>query len=238
MNPQKRRARRPDVARIPNPCQRKALRLLNEAWLAAREEGQDVWQFAVEIHHLLNLGLSYTDLRCLLRWDYLEHARERTTARSRQRIFQPHKTLALSKRTCFVLTAKGREIISKCLGETAEGLDATTAGPTASLPYVPEVPRWDREARRLWWKNHLVKEFHRPADNQELVLAALQEQGWPPQIDDPLPKTRDIDPKVRLHDTIKALNRHQRYPILHFGSAGNGRAIRWSLRKRGRTKRP
>jgi hypothetical protein len=79
----------------------------------------------------------------------------------------------------------------------------------------------------LCWQNNLIKEFRRPAINQELVLAVLEEEGWPPQIDDPLPPVDNIDPKVRLHDTIKGLNRHHMYQIIHFRGDGTGRGIRW-----------
>lgn len=233
MTQRKQPAQRAVSSRIPTSLQRRVLRLLSEAWLAAQEEGKEIWQFAVEINQLLALGLNYTDLRRLLCGGYVEHAQERTTKRNSQRVFQPLKTLLLPRRACFVLTAKGRQIVSEGSGETAKGGDASSEEPTAADPRVPKVPRWDSEARRLWWGKHLVKEFHQPAANQELVLAALEEEGWPPQIDDPLPKTPDVDPKVRLHDTIKALNRHQLYPILHFGSFANGQAIRWSVWKRG-----
>jgi hypothetical protein len=79
----------------------------------------------------------------------------------------------------------------------------------------------------------LIKAFHRPAVNQERVLAALQEEGWPPRIDDPLPPTGGIDPKARLHDTIKVLNRHHLYRIIHFAGDGKGRGIQWIIVKRG-----
>jgi hypothetical protein len=39
----------------------------------------------------------------------------------------------------------------------------------------------------------------------------------------------DIDPKVRLHDTIKALNRRHLCHILHFGGDGMGRGVQWIL---------
>jgi hypothetical protein len=91
------------------------------------------------------------------------------------------------------------------------------------------VPRWDSASRSLWWRQCLIKEFCRPAGNQELVLTALEEEGWPPQIDDPLPGTRDIDPKVRLHDTIKSLNRNHHYRIISFGGDGRGCGIRWMI---------
>ena len=38
----------------------------------------------------------------------------------------------------------------------------------------------------------------------------------PPRIDDPLPPSQNVDPKRRLHDTIKRLNRHQRSSSQHF----------------------
>jgi hypothetical protein len=57
----------------------------------------------------------------------------------------------------------------------------------------------------------LVKAYRRPAPNQELVLAAFEEEGWPPQIDDPLPGSYELDTKQRLHDTIVRLNRNQQH---------------------------
>jgi hypothetical protein len=39
----------------------------------------------------------------------------------------------------------------------------------------------------------------------------------------------ELDPKVRLHDTIKALNRHQVFEVLRFLGDGTGRGIAWRL---------
>jgi hypothetical protein len=221
-----------DSCRMLSPFHWRALRLLSEAWLAARSQRQDVWQFAVEIEQLRALGLSYTDVRCLLYWNYLEHAQERTTARSSQRIFLPLKALVLPKRTCFVLTAKGREIAWRSCAETAQGDGPSPEESAAALRCAPLAPRWDEQACQLWWGKDLIKKFRRPAINQELVLAALEEEGWPPRIDDPLPPTDNIDPKVRLHDTIKALNRHHLHRIIRFVGDGRARGIQWVVEKR------
>ena len=221
-----------DSCRSLSPLQWKALRLLRDARLAARSQRQDVWQFAVEIEQLRALGLSCTDMRCLLYWNYLEHAQERTTARSSERIFQPLNALVLPKRTCFVLTARGREIVSESRGETAAVDGALSEEPTAMLHRDPLAPHWDDQASQLWWGKELIKIFRRPAINQGLVLAALEEEGWPPRIDDPLPPTDNIDPKVRLHDTIKALNRHHLQRIIRFVGDGRARGIQWVLVKR------
>jgi hypothetical protein len=218
--------------RIPTPRQWKALRLLCEAWVAARWEGQDIWQFAVEIDQLRAVDLSNTDLRCLLYWGYVEHARECTNAGMNRRIFQPLSALVLPKRTCFVLTAKGWETVSEFGAEKGVGVVASPGEPTALPCSRPQVPRWDRGSRRLWWQDRLVKEFRRSAVNQELVLTVLEEEGWPTRIDDPLPQTPGIDPKVRLHDTIKALNRHCIDRLICFQGDGTGWGVRWIVARR------
>ncbi len=222
MNPQMLSALRVDSPGFPTPPLWKALYLLYEAWIAARGEGQDVWQFAVEIDQLRALDLSHTELRCLLRRGYLEHACERTVAGSRRRTFEPLRALILPKRTCFVLTAKGWKAVAE--GDAEKGKRVFT-----SAMKQPEAPRWNSTSRELCWGNYLIKQFRLPAVNQETVLAALEEEGWPPRIDDPLPPTPDLDPKVRLHDTIKALNRHQRRRLIRFRGDGRGCGIRWLL---------
>jgi hypothetical protein len=60
-----------------------------------------------------------------------------------------------------------------------------------------------------------------------LILESFEEQGWPESIDDPLPVERDIDPKRRLHDAIKRLNRNQRCRAISFHGNGNGQGIAW-----------
>jgi hypothetical protein len=213
--------------RILSSLQWKGLRLLSEAWLAAHSAACNVWQFAVEINQLRVLGLSHTELRCLLHWGYLEHARECTTAGAPQRVFQQLSSLALPKRTCFVLTAKGREIVSDFVDEKGSGDIPLRKGPPALPRSSSSYPHWDNSSRRLYWQNNLIKEYRRPAINQELVLAALEEEGWPSRIFDPLRPRGNIDPKIRLHDTIKALNRHHVYRIIHFRGDGTGQAVGW-----------
>ena len=67
----------------------------------------------------------------------------------------------------------------------------------------------------------LIKEFKVPAKNQELILAAFEEQNWPEGIDDPLPPSGEIEPKRRLHDAIIRLNRSHKKRLIRFG--GNGK---------------
>lgn len=68
------------------------------------------------------------------------------------------------------------------------------------------LPRWDRKLRQLLYDGCLVKQFRLPAGNQEAVLAAFEQEGWPPSIDDPLPFLTRQRSKRRLHETIRHLN--------------------------------
>jgi hypothetical protein len=64
---------------------------------------------------------------------------------------------------------------------------------------------------------------------QEAILMALEEEHWPPRIDDPLPGHPNHLPKRRLHDTIKSLNRNQKNNLIRFMGDGTGEGIRWEL---------
>jgi hypothetical protein len=66
-----------------------------------------------------------------------------------------------------------------------------------------------------------------PAANQELILLAFQEQDWVAPIDDPLPPVPDVDPKRRLHDTIRRLNEKQMNALIRFHGNGNGKGVWW-----------
>jgi hypothetical protein len=62
-----------------------------------------------------------------------------------------------------------------------------------------------------------------------MVLNAFEEEGWPARIDDPLPPHSDQDPKRRLNDTIKCLNRKQVRELLRFHGDGSGEGILWEV---------
>lgn len=89
------------------------------------------------------------------------------------------------------------------------------------------LPRWDAVGRLLWFGRRLVKRFVVPATNQDVVLAAFQDAGWPEVIDDPLPRTPGIDARVRLHNTIKHLNHCHECRLIRFGGSCDGRGVRW-----------
>ncbi len=90
-------------------------------------------------------------------------------------------------------------------------------------------PAWEVRRRELRVGEFLVKKFRVPAGNQELVLSAFEEEGWPAYIDDPLPMKCEIAPKQRLHNVVTRLNGSQLVPILRFQGDGNGEGIGWQL---------
>ncbi len=89
------------------------------------------------------------------------------------------------------------------------------------------TPHWDAEYRVLRLGQCVVKEYRVPCRNQEAVLAAFQEEGWPHRIDDPLSPQGDIEPKSRLHDTIKSLNGHHKERLIRFRGDGTGEGVCW-----------
>jgi hypothetical protein len=117
--------------------------------------------------------------------------------------------------------------------KSAPGNHHSNNSPSASVftrsSDAPEKPHWDNTARKLWLGSCLIKEFPRPSVCQVLILEAFEEQDWPESIDDPLPVDHDIDPKRRLHDAIKRLNRNQQCPMLSFHGNGNGEGIVYRL---------
>ena len=83
--------------------------------------------------------------------------------------------------------------------------------------------------RELIVGGQVVKRFRQPASNQEAVLAAFEEEGWPHRVYDPLPLKEDLDAKQRLHETIKSLNGHRRARIMRFFGDGTGEGVCWEL---------
>jgi hypothetical protein len=92
------------------------------------------------------------------------------------------------------------------------------------------LPGWVPSPRReLRFGSRLVKRLARPAKNQELILAAFQELGWPEYMENPITGPRKTAHE-RLRDVIKKLNRGQN--ILRFHADGTGDGIRWQVVRR------
>jgi len=206
--------------------------------------GSDHWEFAVEIDQLTAIGLTPNDFRWLVRRELVEHRREVTLDGDDGRAFRATGDLTYCDRSCFVLTDLGVSIATQFQQATmvARSDASNHNGPVEHLLDVPGrpnsngkctavvcIPHWDAERRELKVNGTLVKHYKWAAENQQKVLCAFEEEGWPPRIDDPLSPHEELDSKRRLADTIKCLNRKQCNSIVHFRGDGTGEGIIWEL---------
>jgi hypothetical protein len=203
-----------------------ALSWLKQGYDYANDLGLDGWSFAVEIHVLRAEGLTDNDLRWLVCKGLVEHAGEVTALGDDARSFRETGRLRFCRKTCVVLTEAGA-----ALDLAVRELDGSTApAPLVALADSSGAdarPRWDADRQELRLGGLVVKQYKVPAPNQEMILAAFEEEGWPHRIDDPIPPVYDSEPKRRLHDTINSLNRSQKQPLLRFLGDGSGQGIRW-----------
>jgi len=215
---------------------RHALLLLLDAHLASCEHSCDPWEFAIEIQSLRDVGLSDTDFRSLLKSAHLVHAREMTQIDELKRVFHPCASGTFSRRSCFVLSVSGVELAMQICGEAprmGEGLIISKLGTAPARNGIGDPsakPRWDPDRRELLFEARLIKQFKVPAYNQQAILAAFDEEGWPIRIDDPLPPKEGKCPKERLHQAIKNLNRNQKEQLIRFAGDGSGTGVCWQVR--------
>lgn len=214
------------VRAAPNPS---GLSLLLRAYEYAEDASADPWQFALSVRELEAAGLTVTDVRWLLLKRLASLAREITTPGDPKRVFRPVPFTALTQSTCIVLTADGavqlRAKYGSSEGHAADTLPDESHGQNGTAP----KPHWDSGRRELRLGDAVVKRFRVPAANQELVLQAFEEEGWPHSIDDPLPPVLDMDCQQRLRATIKSLNRSQQTSLMRFHANGGGEVICWDL---------
>jgi hypothetical protein len=103
--------------------------------------------------------------------------------------------------------------------------------PSLYIPIAPvTIPRWDATQRELRLGDTVVKCFRQCAPNQEAILAAFEEEGWPARIDSPLTNEDNVDALDRLHDTVRRLNQ-QKVPLIRFLCDGRGEGVIWKLRE-------
>jgi hypothetical protein len=201
--------------------------------LAARyaSSGQDNrLDFAVALQCLKEEGLHELDVRWLLTQAYVDHFIEITLPGDSSRSFRLGGA-AIVPASCFVLTEAGHKFAGRalleCGGQRNASGPAEMDGPAESRPRDRDSPSWDCDRQELWFCGVLVKRFRIPSPNQVAILSAFQEEGWPSRIDDPLPPKPEQDPKRRLHDTIRNLNRSHRHAILRFVGDGSGQGVLW-----------
>ena len=210
-----------------------AIELLRRAWLYAEDTNRDLWDFAVEACELEKTGLTVTDFRWLTCKEYVRHGSELTSPGSLTRTFRECNGLKYESSTCFVLTKSGFDFANSILDAPQSLCDRVSPRESSSGSAGDNGrnecsrPHWDCDSRELRFQGRLVKQFKVPSPNQEIVIMSFQEEGWPTCIDDPLPHQAGRDPKQRLHDTIRSLNRNQKNCMLRFKGNGTGQGILW-----------
>jgi hypothetical protein len=112
-------------------------------------------------------------------------------------------------------------------GASAAAIPLTDGKAAAANAAV--IPHWDPGSRILRVGKHIVKQYRVPSPNQETVLAAFQEEGWPHRVDDPLPPVVDASSRDRLRDTIRSLNSSQKHRLIRFHGDGTGEGVFWEL---------
>jgi hypothetical protein len=214
------------------------LRILITAYRYSVDAGLSPVEFAVEMDRLREVKMIECDFRWLIAKSYVEHVTEMTRSDEESRVFQRSCGMILSPASCFALTSSGVEfaerVLARHIGDSSKNgsrMDGARARAVRSNGKDQEtngqVPCWDPERQELRFRGFLVKRFRLPSPNQVAVLAAFEEECWPPKIDDPLPPHPDQDQKRRLSDTIKCLNRSQRTPLLRFKGDGSGEGVIW-----------
>ena len=201
----------------------RAVMLLREAAAYAEQFGRDQWDFAVDLRSFITAGCSMNDLRWLLCAGFALHGSEIRATGSTSRQFKLSQSMTFTPRSCFVLAQAS--MVSSTNGslahEASSNFQVFRGGSS--------TPTWDQERRELRINDVVVKSFKLPSPNQEAILTALAEENWPVRIDDPLPPQLDLDPKRRLHDTIKSLNRNQKSRLIRFSGDGTGEGVLWKL---------
>lgn len=211
-----------------------ALDVLREAWVYAEQTNSSRWEFAVELEELRAIGLTLNDLRWMARQELVQYKKEVTKEDEDRRRFAFLGNLSFPERTCFVLSPNPKVVPVRSV--TAPELEA--AGRDCVDPVwgvdssgdargLQNLPVWRSEVRALVFHGRIVKRFRWPASNQEAVLNAFQEEGWPERIEDPIPPHAGQEPKRRLADTIKCLNRKQASQLIHFRGDGTGEGVIW-----------
>jgi len=203
-----------------------ALRHLMEAYRYSHPPEQDSWQFGIEITHLLDAGLTASDLRWLVREAYAAHAVEITRPRHLRRSFRVADNLALTPRSCFLLTAAGFSAVGEWLQASTDGsVPERKPPPALAEGQASEAPRWERHLHTLFWRGQEVAHFRREAPSQEAVLDAFQARRWARCVEVTL-ACAGACPKAGLHNAVKNLNRKVK-PYLQFGQEGNGSRVSW-----------
>ncbi|MBI2824771.1 MAG: hypothetical protein HYX69_08800 [Planctomycetia bacterium] len=212
-----------------------ALRLLLESHDYADDLGQGTWDFAVELASLRQLGITNSDVRWLVGKGLVQHARESAPCEDGPRRFLTCERLILDHEACFVLSPTGLEFARRFAHRppppvaTSMGAAARLLRPAPRSQNGKHAPKWDRDRAELRVGNLVVRQYKVPSADQEIILAAFEEEHWPRRVDNPLPVQADPSPLRRLQDAVEALNGRQKHPLLQFLAEEDAAGVRWQF---------
>ena len=199
----------------------KFLRVLAESAEYAEDLQSSPWELAVVLSEAERLGARQHDLRWLIMRGWIEHypTDEACPSSSPQNSHHCATRCDLRADSQFIITQSGLEAFHRCIESSVPRQSKSAT--------LPMNPHWHSERHELTMSGRVVKRFRWPAANQETILSAFHEEHWPPKIDDPLPQVRTLDPRRRLSDTIKCLNRNQCERLIRFRGDGTGEGVLW-----------
>ncbi|HLN31755.1 MAG TPA: hypothetical protein VK395_28705 [Gemmataceae bacterium] len=220
----------PEQARRANTDELHTMRSLYERLLSNRRqahpEGRGLSAPYVLYQQLPEQGQADEALLWMIYEGHIEHCLAGAPGRNRPRAAN---SLIFRKTSCFILTQLGTAFLDHIFTvDFPSDSDEACTRLGAMLRLGRLTPHYDLDRRVLSWGVHILKRFRVPAANQELLLRALQELCWPEWCDDPLLVARGKNAKVRLHDTIKDLNRSLDPPLIRFHGDGTGRRVGWT----------
>ncbi len=209
-----------------------ALIELVAAYEYAQDTNRDLWEFPVEFDTLRSAGLSRNDLHWLVCKGYVQHAPETANDQIDDPSVLSHDKLRFTEKSRLILTAAGVSFARQLCANLTSAAQQDGSGTERHLINSAGAslePSWDSERRVLSIDGQVVKQFKQRSPNQEKILSAFHEENWPARIDDPLPQQPQKDPKRRLNDTIKSLNRNQCNELIVFQGDGSGEGIIWQM---------
>ncbi len=205
-------------------CFQQFLILLLDSRSYADDLNSPVWDFAVDVSEAQKLGLRTIDLLWMTKKGWIECRGGHSTGES-----------CVNESSKFIILPHGIAVLNEALELVAsESFPPSHSGimtfpHSTQIPNAASIPIWNNHRHELVFSGELIKQFRWPAYNQEKVLCAFEEEGWPERIDDPLPLVPGQDPKRRLGDTIKCLNRNQRRRVIRFRGDGTGEGVIWDI---------
>jgi hypothetical protein len=212
-----------------------ALGMLARAYQYAQDTSTDRWEFAIPISEFRYAGVTISELKWLLVRGLAIHAREIIQGNGQYCKYIRLGIRSFPADACFILSDQGVKSLQEALLSTnrlqVKGFQFNTLPQKQSslkiATNIDPIPQWNPKKRELIFQGEVVKTFRSTAPNQERILAAFQEDGWPHRIDDPLPPESEQDSRERLRSAIKQLNRNQGNNLMRFCGDGSGKGILW-----------